>query len=217
MRPSKTPTHVAEMIRAERLGLCEVLRSCSPEAWSTPSLCDGWAIRDVVAHLALATTETWRSFSVGMVRHRGNFDRLVSTQATIHAARHTPAELIAQLERTATAIRRSPGSAPTDPLLDLLVHGQDIARPLRIERRVPADAGTVALNHAVSSRWYGAKKRLADLTITATDAEWTHGSGANIRGPVAALLLVTTGRPTGLADLHGPGLAILEKRIGDQS
>ena len=136
-----TPAQVAEMIRAERLGLCELLRSCSPEAWLTPSLCDGWAIRDVVAHLVLATTETWQSFLVGMVKYRGNFDRLVSKQASNHAAQHTPAELIDQLERAADSTRRSPGSAPIDPLLDLLVHGQDIACPLGIEHRVPPTQG----------------------------------------------------------------------------
>jgi uncharacterized protein (TIGR03083 family) len=212
-RPSNADFDVASAIRRERLDLCEYLQTCAATEWSTPSLCSGWTIRDVVAHLSLTTNESWRGFVFGMIKYRGDFDRMVAMQARHHSERHTPEVLIDQLRRSADSSRRAPGSAPIDPLLDLLVHGQDITRPLGIERQVPTMAAIEATDHAVTSRWYGAKKRFAGLQLNATDAQWTYGTGMQVNGPVVALLLVATGRAAGLPDLNGPGVDTLADRL----
>lgn len=35
----------------ERRDLADLLDSLTPEQWATPSLCAGWSVRDVVAHI----------------------------------------------------------------------------------------------------------------------------------------------------------------------
>ena len=203
----------ARATRAERLDLCSYLEGLAPEAWSTPSLCPGWTVHEVVAHLTLSTRETWPDFLVGMIKHCGNFDRLAATRAHERALRNSATELVEQLRVSADSTKRSPGSGPLDPLLDLLVHGQDIARPLGHERRPPTDAAIAALDHALGSRWYGARRRLVGVRLVATDAEWTNGTGSEVRGPLSAFLLVATGRPAGLDGLAGDGLVILTPRL----
>jgi uncharacterized protein (TIGR03083 family) len=40
-----------EMAREERSDLAEFLSTLRPEDWQAPSLCDGWTVKDVVAHV----------------------------------------------------------------------------------------------------------------------------------------------------------------------
>ena len=94
-----------------------------------------------------------------------------------------------------------------DPLTDVLVHGQDIARPLGRGRKMPGEQTAAAATHVCGSAFYGARKRLRSTTLTATDIEWTFGTGPDeVRGPVGALLLIATGRPAALPELTGSGV-----------
>ena len=107
---------------AERLHLCTLLEQLEPNEWDTPSLCDGWKVRDVVAHLTLATHETMRDMIVGIIRARGSFDRMMRDTATNRAKRFEPDALIEQVRTTADSTRRAPMSSPLDPLVDIIVH-----------------------------------------------------------------------------------------------
>lgn len=127
---SEFDAHAA--LRSGRRDLADYLEQLDLRDWSRPSLCDGWTITDVVAHLTLSTTETWRLLIIGMVRNLGNFDRWNATSARHHAQHHTPAELVALLREHADSRHHSPGSSHLDQLLDLLVHSQDIRRPGRV-------------------------------------------------------------------------------------
>jgi len=60
---------------------------------------------------------------------------------------------------------------------------------------------------------FGARRRLHGFRLVATDTSWTAGSGEGVQGPIAALLLVLTGRPAGLSHLHGEGAAALAARF----
>ena len=104
-------------------------------------------------------------------------------------------------------------SNPVDPLIDILVHGQDIARPLRREHAMDPERVKPALTYAVESRWYDGRRRFAGLTLAPTDDDWTIGSGQEIFGTAGDLLLVAVGRPAGSAGLSGPGADILEQRL----
>lgn len=48
-----------EATRRERLDLCDHLDTLGPEQWQVPSLCDGWTVKDVVAHLTTSTRTTF--------------------------------------------------------------------------------------------------------------------------------------------------------------
>ncbi|MFC5289056.1 maleylpyruvate isomerase family mycothiol-dependent enzyme [Actinokineospora guangxiensis] len=182
--------------------------------WAHASLCDGWTVLDVLAHMTLSTRTGWRELLPAIVRARGDFDRMEAEQARARARAFTPAELIAQLRETASSPRRSPGSGALDPLVDGLVHAQDMARPLGLAVAMPTDAATAALGHVLGSRFYGARKRFRGVRLVAQDAEFAAGEGAELRGPVAELLMVATGRPAGLAALSGAGLGRVAAAMG---
>ena len=202
-------------ITAERLELCAFLDDLSPSDWQAASLCPGWKVQDVIAHLTLTTRSTVPDVLKGAIKARGNFDRMEADAARARAVEYTPRELTEQLRETASSTRRAPLSSPFDPLLDLLVHGQDIARPLGRTRPVVPDRAVVALDYALESRWYGARKRFRGCRLIASDADWSGGSGpAEVHGPLADLLLLSTGRIAGLDAVAGTGVEELAARMG---
>lgn len=180
-------------IRAERLDLADFFDELTEAEWTQPSLCPGWTVHDVLAHVS--TTDTLRDTVVAIFRAKGNWNRMNAEMATMRAARYTPAELIAQLREFADSTRRAPGAGVLDPLVDIIVHGQDVARPLGRTRETPVERVVPALDYAIASRFYGARKRLRGNRLSATDTEWTYGEGPEeIKGPAIDLLLMATGR-----------------------
>ena len=101
-----------------------------------------------------------------------------------------------------------------DPLLDIVVHAQDIARPLGIEVESPADA---LVETAEWARWRFrfrlARRRLRGVRLVADDADWSRGEGEELRGPIVDLVLLVDRPPAGLAGTTGPGRAVLEERF----
>ncbi|WP_331770637.1 maleylpyruvate isomerase family mycothiol-dependent enzyme (plasmid) [Embleya sp. NBC_00888] len=195
-------------VRDERLGLADFLDTLDADDWRVTSLCSDWTMHELAAHLTTSTRTTLRSMIKGAIRARGDFDRMNADEARELAARFTPAELIAQVRETAGSARRAPLAAPLDPLVDVLVHGQDAARPLGRVREMPTERALAALGHVLSSPFYGARKRCRGTRLVATDAEWSAGTGPDeVRGPTADLLLLATGRPAGLTAVSGPGRA----------
>ncbi|MGW2224283.1 maleylpyruvate isomerase family mycothiol-dependent enzyme [Streptomyces formicae] len=207
-----------EWTKAERLGIADFLEELDADDWGRDSLCTGWTVRDVAAHLTLSTRTTLLDLLKGAIGARFDWERMEYDKARDRAARHTPAELVAQIRQTAGSPRRAPLSAPLDPLTDFLVHGQDIARPLGRARPMPGPQTVAALDHVVASPFYGAKKRLRGVRLVATDADWSTGAGpAEARGPAGDLLLVVTGRRAGLAAVTGAGAERLAERLGERS
>ena len=47
--------------------------------------------------------------------------------------------------------------------------------------------------------------RTRGLRLVATDIDWSHGGGPEVRGPGEALLMAMAGRGDALKDLSGPG------------
>jgi uncharacterized protein (TIGR03083 family) len=205
---------IAAAVTAERISLCDLLDTLTDNEWHTGSLCTEWTVHEVVAHLTLATRDTTWDLLKGAIKARGNFDRMTTDMAREHARRFAPPVLVQQLRDTATSTRRAPLSSRLDPLVDALVHAQDIARPLGRTYPTPPEHAVPALTHAVNSRWYGGSKRFRDVTMIATDANLSFGTGNDeARGKSGDLLLIATNRPAGLTQLSGPGVEVLAARL----
>jgi uncharacterized protein (TIGR03083 family) len=200
-------------VAAARRALADLLDTLDPAAWATPSLCARWTVRDVVAHLTLSTETRSLPTLLAVARARGDLDGVFERDARARAAEE-PAHLVARLRAAAGSRHRLRLSSPVDPLNDLLVHGQDIARPLGIDHPVRRDRVLLVLDTVWATRMYGASRRFAGLRVVATDADWATGEGPEVHGPVAELLLVATGRAAGLAALGGPGAAEAVRRAG---
>ena len=110
--------------------------------------------------------------------------------------------------------KKAPGVSYLEPLIDVLVHGQDIAIPLRLDRRMPAPAAMAAADRVWPDLYpFRARRRLGGIRFAATDCCWSAGEGLAAEGPIAAILLALTGRPAAVSQLSGPGVRELELRL----
>jgi uncharacterized protein (TIGR03083 family) len=200
------------VIEQERRRIADLLDAIADHEWDTPSLCAGWRVRDVAAHVALAPQPPGpREMITWAVRARGRFHRLNHDVSVAHADARSGADLVAEL-RTHAASRRLPVLTNyRNTLFDTLVHAQDIAIPLGRTLPMPVDAARACATRVWTMGWpFWARRRLAGYRLLATDADWTAGTGAReVRGPIEALLLLLTGRAVALDRLAGPGVEVL--------
>lgn len=199
-------------VRAERAALADLASGLTDEQWSTPSLCSAWTVRHVVAHLTTTTHTRPLSLIGHAVRARGSFDRMEVQVAQRLVDRHTDDELVALLRESATSDRRIPLSGPMDPLMDVVVHAQDVARPLGVTHTTPERVVAAVLDHLASNRLMGGPRRRRGLRLV-SGSGWTTGDGPDVAGPDLDLLLALAGRPAGLAALGGDGVPTLAARI----
>lgn len=198
-----------EMVRAERAALVEDLSGLEESQWSEQSLCGDWSVREVAAHLVDNARTTPLRIVVAMARARFNFDR----QNDMGVARElgaTTADTLAVLRSVAD--RRTGPPAPLDSrLVEEVVHGEDIRRPLGITRAYAAEAVERSLLYQAktSVALGGGKQRIAGVRLRATDTDLVIGDGPEVFGPALSLLLVTSGRSEALPDLDGPGVSSL--------
>ena len=200
-----------DLARAEREDLLALLETLSPEQWQHPSLCRGWRVHDVVAHVLsyeeLAPLGLLRRFAAGRFTTDG-------TNAVGLAAYRdrSPAELVDLLRAHLTPSGLTAGLGGRIGLTDALVHHQDVRRPLALPRDIPAERLTAALQTALFAPVVRGVLRVWDVRLVATDADWSFGRGPEVGGPAESLLMTVAGRPGVLAELSGPGLARLTRR-----
>lgn len=197
-------------IDAHRQALVELLTGLSPTEWEQPSLCAGWTVRQVAAHVALQNT-TWADLpraALALVRHR-SMSGAIHAQACQHAERPVDA-IVGEIRDRIGVWRPLPSVTVHETAIDHLVHTLDIAVPLGRPAYAP-DQLTVATAERLWSnpRMFHARRRLAGYRLVATDAAWSAGEGPEITGPIAGLLLLLTGRPAAVEHLSGPGVAHL--------
>ncbi|MEV0030152.1 maleylpyruvate isomerase family mycothiol-dependent enzyme [Nocardia sp. NPDC050793] len=205
-----TTEQIWRAVATERVTLVELLASLPEAAWDHASLCADWRVRDVVAHVILSARPNLGSILVDLIRARGDLHRLIRDTAVRHAQRRTTRQLLAELRDSIDAQVAALGTTPTDRLMDVLVHGQDIAVPLGVEREMPVAAARSALQRVwdMGSPFH-AREKLGGYRLVATDDEWAVGDGPVIEGSLTALLLLTTGRDAALDQLTGDGVARL--------
>ena len=206
-------TDVWQMVHAERAALIADLEQLSDTEWDAPSLCQGWTVHDVVAHLIDTARTTRSGFIVGLVRARFDFHR----QNAVGVQRERADSTCATLDRLReVATRTSTPPAPLDSrLVEEVVHGEDIRRPLGISRTYPREAETRALRvqARTPAAFGGAKELLSTVRVTATDSDISLGAGPRISGPTLSLLLALTGRLDAIDDLEGPGVGHLAGKL----
>jgi len=200
---------VWSMVHAERAALVEDLEGLDDAQWDVPSLCAEWTVHDVAAHLVDTARTTRLGFLTGLARARFDFHR----QNAAGVRRHRGGSAQETLDRLrAVAQRRSTPPAPLDSrLVEEVVHGEDIRRPLGLTRAYPPEAVIRALRLQVGTpaAFGGAKELVAGVRLRAADADVAIGAGPEVSGPTLSLLLAVSGRRVALADLDGPGVATL--------
>ena len=200
------------MIRAERTSCADLFDSLTADQWSSATLCPEWAVREMAGHIIASAEMTGPRFFVALAKAGFRFDKMVDVDARRIGA-DDPSTFGPRLRDHGMATNHPPGPVPA-MLGEVVVHGEDIRRPLGLSRAYPETTlVAVAEFYQGSSLIVGGKKRIAGLGLVATDADWSWGHGPEITGPLLSIILAMTGRPAGLMDLEGDGLATLAGRL----
>jgi uncharacterized protein (TIGR03083 family) len=198
-------------IAAERGALAGDLADITPAQWDTPSLCPGWTVRDIVAHLSATASLNPGTFFLNMAKAGFNFDKFANNQIAKHRGAD-PAATLAEFRGLQDSTSAPPGPKASW-LGEVVVHGADVRRPLGIPHAYPPEAVRQALDfYKGSNMLIGAKNRVAGLALHASDDDWRHGQGERVEGPLLSLLLAMTGRAAACDDLTGPGVPTLRSR-----
>lgn len=203
-----------QAIEQARLALADLLATLTDEELNHPSLCAGWRVRDVAAHVAMAPQPPGLlTMLVEAVRARGSFHRLNHDLAVRHADRQR-ADLAAELREHASSRRLPAVTNYRNILYDTLVHVQDVAIPLGRQVIMPTSAACAGAERVWTMGWpFWARRRFAGFRLYATDVAWSAGTGPReVHGPIAALLLLLTGRAAALRHLTGDGVSALVER-----
>jgi uncharacterized protein (TIGR03083 family) len=200
-----------DAVRGEMLDLAEGLAELDDEQWNSPSLCAVWRIRDVLAHVTAGAEGAFGVGAIvgGMLRHGFDYNRWVAADGQVRG-QQDPAVLLKALRDAAA---NPPGARPVTALAHILIHGQDMCRPLGIRRDLPEAHLLVVADFVKTSFIFRAKKRIAGFRLTATDMDWSYGSGPEVSGPAEALVMMMAGRLVALDDLSGEGKVALAAKV----
>jgi uncharacterized protein (TIGR03083 family) len=199
------------VVHTERRALAADLQDLGTEDWATPSLCGDWTVRDVLAHMTSAAKLPPAGFVARLIGSGFSFDKVQEKGVAANLGA-SPADTLANFESVVTSVKHPPG--PTQTWLgETIVHSEDIRRALGIQHKYPADAVvTVADFYKGSNLLIGSKTRIDGLRLRATDADWSHGTGPEVSGPILSLVMAMTGRKAADDDLTGDGVATLRSR-----
>jgi uncharacterized protein (TIGR03083 family) len=207
---------VLDALRSERLLLVDRLRALTPSEWEVETLCTGWSVRHVVAHLCTPFLVSTPAMGLLITRHR-SVARAMDAAARRIAAERSREDLLRLLEERAESTFRPPGLPLSAPLTDAVAHSADIrwavgdaiedwARPDRLR---PVLEFLVGPRAAVA---FVPPGRLRGVRLVATDQDWAHGRGKVLEGPSLLLAMAVLGRRPALDGVQGDGQQLLAAR-----
>ncbi|MEU5840090.1 maleylpyruvate isomerase family mycothiol-dependent enzyme [Streptomyces diacarni] len=192
-------------IADERVELAVLLDGLTEQQWKAPSLCEGWRVREVAAHMSFGFRTGRGQVLRELLRARGRLHRMTDRCARRDAAAMSEGELAAALRNNAHHPWTPPVGGLTAALGHDVVHGLDITVALEHERRVPLERVRPLLEGVTprSLKFFGAD--LTGVSLHAEDLEWSYGaaSGTPVSGAAQDLLLIAFGRALPPGRLRG--------------
>ncbi|WP_116376963.1 maleylpyruvate isomerase family mycothiol-dependent enzyme [Mycobacterium sp. MFM001] len=197
----------------ERRKVASLLDGLDDAQLGTPSLCASWDVKTVAAHIVSTVTDGTSTF-LRLALRRRSMARAIDELAR-RGARLPAAQIAANLRRCADRQISPPLFGPVDPLADILVHSGDIRIPLGLPFEPDPQLAALAMDFLTGTWPFGFVPlgRLRGIRLRATDVPRVWRSGAEIRGPVSALMMAVCGRTALLSLLDGPGLPRLCQRL----
>ena len=201
-----------DQAKQEREDFARFLDELTPEQWNAPSLCAGWSVRDVVAHCVSFEGLSARDLAARFLEGRLQTNR-INGLAVAELADRSPEQLVTILRDNARPKGLGAGFGGRVALTDNMIHQQDIRRPLGLPRTIPSRRLGVALDFVLYAPTIRGAWLARGVHLIATDLDWSHGKGPEVRGPGEAVLMAMAGRPDALRDLDGPGRDTLAARL----
>ncbi|MFD4428603.1 maleylpyruvate isomerase family mycothiol-dependent enzyme [Nocardia sp. NPDC058497] len=200
------------LAHAERAALAEDLAVLTDEQWARPSLCGNWVVEEVVAHLTAAASIGRLRWLRSVLGARFDFDLHNARRLAEHRGA-TPAETLALFRAIITSTTAASGHTAAW-LGEVVVHGQDIRRPLGLSATPSTEVATAVADFYASRDFtVPSKTTIAGLCLEATDGPFATGAGPLVSGPTIALVMVMAGRIACADELTGPGLPTLRTRL----
>jgi uncharacterized protein (TIGR03083 family) len=200
-------------IEADRTSLADYLATLTPEEWEKPSLCEGWTVKGVAAHLLVTPTMSKGKVFFAFAGSGFNLSKMSQKQIDRMTASMSTDEIVAQTRDTAGVQSAPPGLKPMGVLSEVLTHSSDISLGVGKPLDLPVEHYVLGLDYMKDVQpVLGCKKRIAGLTLHATDADWTYGDGPMVEGDAKHLLSAMTGRNAALDELSGDGVEVLRSR-----
>lgn len=205
-----------DMLHRNDMRFLSAASGLRPGDWSAPSLCDEWTNHDVLAHLVVGYGGGLGPMVAEMYRRGGSFDGANTALARALATARTPPELLDDLARLIDQPKGTGRLLPRRMMLgDHVTHELDVLYALDREPDVYSDVLVSVLKTQVSlpNPFVPAFVNSRGLRLVATDADWRHGRGPEVRGCAAELVSVLGNRPKKLPRLSGDGVAELSSRV----
>ena len=196
-----------------REALGDYLAGLTEDDWDKPSLCAGWTVKDTAAHMLVIPAVPKGQVFLSFVGSGFNLERMNARLIARLTTTMSTADIVARTRSSAGSHSVPPGLKLPGVLTELVVHSSDIAEGVGTPFTLPVEDYVAALDHVKDVQpVFGTKERIAGLTLRATDADWSTGSGPAVEGTAQQLLLAITGRRPALDRLCGDGLATLRSR-----
>ena len=200
------------MATQERREFADLLEGLTDQQWNARSLCRQWRVRNVAAHVIAYLDRSQAEFAATLIKHRLHLDQL--NAADVRGFAVPSSQCITRSMRGVITPRSvGAGFAGRITLVECMIHQQDIRDPLNLPRTIPADRLLVALNFTRMAPLIRGGWTTRGVRLIATDLDWSAGHGPEVHGTAKALLMTMAQRPSALANLTGPGVAILVRRL----
>ena len=198
-------------IHEERRSLAATLAGLDDEQWEQPSLCDGWTVKEVAAHVIAHPQIGWAQMPGMVARNLGRgYNAMIFREVKRLGERSTRESILADFQTYDSSTRKVPTTTPVEPLIDALVHHQDILRPLGLRHEMAPEAAAVAADRSRTLAFLSGSRAVVKGTrMVATDIDWSRGRGPTLTGPVQELLMVCMGRGRVAEGLSGEGTELL--------
>ncbi|GIF63544.1 hypothetical protein Ais01nite_15790 [Asanoa ishikariensis] len=198
-------------VHAERAALAADLAGLDDKQWAHPTLCGDWVVEEVVAHLTAGARINMARWLVSIVGARFNADLHNQRRMAEHRGA-TPAETL-ELFRQVSTSTTAPTRDTAAWLGEVVVHGEDIRRPLGLSYTPPVATVTEVARFFASRDFTVSGKTMAKgLRLEATDGPFATGTGQVVSGTTLALTMAMAGRAVYADELTGPGAPILRER-----
>ena len=209
---------VWQHVKIARTNLFNYISSLDAWQWDQPSLCQGWRVRDVVAHMTILYKYPAKTAAIDLARSGFKLNGFLYKTA-IQQGQQDYQRLLKNYQEM-IGHKNIPFFVPAfNALVDTLVHEQDIRIPLDHQKQIPAEVLQIIFKHWEPKRYNigekitGIKKRTKGLKFITTDMDLTFGQGLVVTGSAQDILLILTGRKPALNNLHGEGVNILRQRM----
>ncbi|HYP93679.1 MAG TPA: maleylpyruvate isomerase family mycothiol-dependent enzyme [Mycobacterium sp.] len=205
-------TSTKEMARDEREGFASFLDGLTSQQWNSPTLCELWTVREVAIHTVSYDELTTAGLVGRFLKGRLNTDRINAIGVADYSDR-SPQQITVLIRSYAQPHGLTGGFGGKIALTDGMIHQQDIRRSIGLPRTIDPERLRTALNFARFAPTIRGAWRARGVRLVASDLDWSHGRGPEVRGPGEALLMAMAGRRAALDDVDGPGKAKLAQHI----